>query len=48
MYVENAEHVLDIREVALFEEFQENNPHVKIGISIFHKLKPGFIGPNTI
>ena len=48
VYVKHAKHVLKMIEVALFEEFSESNPHVKIAISMFQKLKPCFISINTI
>ena len=35
VYVEHAKHVLEMTEVAFFEEFQESNPHVKVAISRF-------------
>ena len=48
MFVENTKHVLEMTKVSLFEEFQERNPHAKITINMFQKLKPWFIRPNTI
>ena len=48
VYAEHCKHVMEMTGVALFEEFQETNPHVKIAISMFNKLKPWYIKPNTI
>ena len=48
VYVEHTKYVLEMIEVVFFKEFQEINSHVKIAISMFHKLIPWFIIPNTI
>jgi len=48
VYVEQCKYDLKMIEVALFEEFQEINPSLKIAIRMFDKLKPWFIRYNTI
>ena len=44
----NWKHVMEMMGVALFKEFKESNPGVQISFSMFSKLKPRYIRPNTI
>ena len=48
VYREHCKHVMEMTTVALYEEFQETNPGVQIAFSMFNKLKPWYIKPNTI
>ena len=48
VYKEHCKHVMEMTGVALFEEFKESNPSVNVSFSMFSKLKPWYIRPNTI
>ena len=48
IYKEHCKHVMEMTGVALFEEFKESNPSVHISFTMFSKLKPWYIRPNTI
>ena len=48
IYKEHCKHVMEMTGVALFEEFKESNPSVNVSFSMFSKLKPWYIRPNTI
>ena len=48
VYKKHCKHVMDTTRVALFEEFKESNPGVHVSFSMFSKLKPWYIRPNTI
>ena len=48
IYKEHCNHVMEMTGVSLFKEFKESNPGVQISFTMFSKLKPWYIRPNTI
>ena len=43
IYKEHCKHFMEMRGMALFEEFKESNPGVEISFTMLSKLKPWYI-----